>query len=137
MDEITIDGTSYMCITEYAVIKRVYDLDAIAEDYPEITSIDTLIPVLKKDLLDFSEYEVEGESGNIQEYSTRKYTVIFRTESKTYDKDFSDYSEAEDYFCWLENCIWDEDIIADVIEWRSNELVVSNKTIRVSKVNRS
>lgn len=99
MREMNAHGISFMLIEEYAIIERTYNLEQINEDYHSILNIDSFIAALEKNPWDFNEYEILEESESIFDYSKRKFTAEISTDNGSFEKEFSDYENAEN---WLE-----------------------------------
>lgn len=112
-----MDNGRYIDKEEYALIKRVYDLEAVFDDNDEIHNEDEFITALKKHPNNFGDYEVVGMTYDIIDYSRLDEWV------KVYDEDdpnndernyfvaFEKYSDAMQFLEDIEDgtydyCLW-------------------------------
>lgn len=90
-----MDNGRYIDKEEYALIKRVYDLEAVFDDNDEIHNEDEFIAALVKHPNDFGDYEVIGMTYDIIDYSKLNKWV------KVYDED-DPYNDERNYFVAFE-----------------------------------
>lgn len=90
-----MDNGRYIDKEEYALIKRVYDLEAVFDDNDEIHNEDEFITALKEHPNDFGDYEVIGMTYDIIDYSKLNKWV------KVYDED-DPYNDERNYFVAFE-----------------------------------
>lgn len=90
-----IDNGRYIDKEEYALIERVYDLEAVFDDNDEIHNEDEFITALKEHPNDFGDYEVIGMTYDIIDYSKLNKWV------KVYDED-DPYNDERNYFVAFE-----------------------------------
>lgn len=90
-----MDNGRYIDKEEYALIKRVYDLEAVFDDNDEIHNEDEFIAALVKHPNDFGDYEVIGMTDDIIDYSRLDKWV------KVYDED-DPYNDERNYFVAFE-----------------------------------
>ena len=112
-----MDNGRYIDKEEYALIKRVYDLEAVFDDNDEIHNEDEFITALKEHPNDFGDYEVIGMTYDIIDYSRLDKWVKVYDEDDPYNDErnyfvsFEKYSDAMDFFKDIEGgtydyCLW-------------------------------
>lgn len=90
-----MDNGRYIDKEEYALIKRVYDLESVLDDNDEIHNEEEFINALKEHPNDFGDYEVIGMTYDIIDYSKLNKWV------KVYDED-DPYNDERNYFVAFE-----------------------------------
>ena len=90
-----MDNGRYIDKEEYALIKRVYDLESVFDDNDEIHNEDEFITALVEHPNDFGDYEVIGMTYDIIDYSRLDKWV------KVYDED-DPYNDERNYFVAFE-----------------------------------
>ena len=90
-----MDNGRYIDKEEYALIKRVYDLESVFDDNDEIHNEDEFITALVEHPNDFGDYEVIGMRFDIIEFSRLDKWV------KVYDED-DPYNDERNYFVAFE-----------------------------------
>ena len=112
-----MDNGRYIDKEEYALIKRVYDLEAVFDDNDEIHNEDEFITALKEHPNDFGDYEVIGMTYDIIDYSRLDKWVKVYDEDDPYNDErnyfvsFEKYSDAMDFLKDIEGgtydyCLW-------------------------------
>lgn len=90
-----MDNGRYIDKEEYALIKRVYNLESVLDDNDEIHNEEEFINALKEHPNDFGDYEVIGMTYDIIDYSKLNKWV------KVYDED-DPYNDERNYFVAFE-----------------------------------
>lgn len=111
-----MDNGRYIDKEEYALIKRVYDLEAVFDDNDEIHNEDEFITALKEHPNNFGDYEV-GMTYDIIDYSKLNKWVKVYDEDDPYNDErnyfvaFEKYSDAMEFLKDIEDgtydyCLW-------------------------------
>lgn len=112
-----MDNGRYIDKEEYALIKRVYDLEAVFDDNDEIHNEDEFITALKKHPNNFGDYEVVGMTYDIIDYSRLdKWVKVYdeddpNNDERNYFVAFEKYSDAMQFLEDIEDgtydyCLW-------------------------------
>lgn len=112
-----MDNGRYIDKEEYALIKRVYDLEAVFDDNDEIHNEDEFITALKKHTNNFGDYEVVGMTYDIIDYSRLdKWVKVYdeddpNNDERNYFVAFEKYSDAMQFLEDIEDgtydyCLW-------------------------------
>ena len=135
-----MDNGRYIDKEEYALIKRVYDLESVLDDNDEIHNEEEFINALKEHPNDFGDYEVIGMTYDIINYSKLNKWVKVYDEDDPYNDErnyfvaFEKYNDAMRFSEDIENgtydyFLWHEDGTYDYFLWQKVDNDLSKNEI--------